>query len=134
MIELSTLMHKVPYVTECKTVPCVWDITSFLTPFMRTTHDFGNVHHVWIHKSVEGTVSVNDNIFMQLLLNWLTLWKISKRQNTVICFWHCHERTVFLLWSQLCSLSKYCSTKVMHAFWLVNWSDVTLHKKVPPFH
>lgn len=83
MIELSTLMHKVPYVTECKTVPCVWDITSFLTPFMQTTHDFGNVHHVWIHKSVEGTVSVNDNIFMQLLLNWLTLWKISKRQNTV---------------------------------------------------
>ena len=48
-------MKNVPCVTKVGTVPCVWDINSFITPFIRTVHDFGNVHHFWLHKSVEGT-------------------------------------------------------------------------------
>ena len=50
-------MKKVPYVSDVGMIPCVWDITSFLAPFMRVTHDFGNVHHVWLHKSVEGIIT-----------------------------------------------------------------------------
>ncbi|KAJ7369538.1 hypothetical protein OS493_038244 [Desmophyllum pertusum] len=57
--ELSIQMKKVPFVCEAKPVPCVWDISSFITPFLRMVHDFGNVHHFWLHKSVEGSLFLN---------------------------------------------------------------------------
>ena len=52
--ELSTLMREVPYVTDVQAVPCVWEINKFLKPFLRTIHDFANVHHFWLHKNIEG--------------------------------------------------------------------------------
>ncbi|KAJ7372556.1 hypothetical protein OS493_019067 [Desmophyllum pertusum] len=55
-MKLSIQMKKVPFVCGAKPVPCVWDISSFITPFLRMVHDFGNVHHFWLHKSVEGNV------------------------------------------------------------------------------
>ncbi|XP_020915414.1 uncharacterized protein LOC110252901 isoform X3 [Exaiptasia diaphana] len=54
--EVATLMMQVPYVQNVKEVPCVWDITSFLSPFLTTVHDFANVHHFWLHKNCEGNV------------------------------------------------------------------------------
>ncbi|KXJ24444.1 uncharacterized protein LOC110248173 [Exaiptasia diaphana] len=54
--ELSNLMKNVPYVNEVCRVPCVWEIMKFLAPFIRTIHDFANVHHFWLHKNAEGNV------------------------------------------------------------------------------
>ncbi|XP_073242963.1 uncharacterized protein [Porites lutea] len=54
--ELSDLMKTVPYVTDVDLIPCVWDLEKFLQPFVRTVHDFANVHHFWVHKNAEGNV------------------------------------------------------------------------------
>ncbi|XP_015775408.1 PREDICTED: uncharacterized protein LOC107353587 [Acropora digitifera] len=55
-LEIADALKRVPYVVEAKQVPCVWNISSFLSTSLRTLHDFGNVHHVWFHKNVEGNV------------------------------------------------------------------------------
>lgn len=52
--EIASALKMVPYVVEARQVPCVWNISSFLSTSLRTLHDFGNVHHVWFHKNVEG--------------------------------------------------------------------------------
>ena len=57
--ELSTLMKEVPYVTDVHVVPCVWEINKFLKPFLRTIHDFANVHHFWLHKNIEGIYRID---------------------------------------------------------------------------
>ena len=40
--------------TDVDLIPCVWDLEKFLQPFLRTVHDFANVHHFWVHKNAEG--------------------------------------------------------------------------------
>ncbi|XP_015749065.1 PREDICTED: uncharacterized protein LOC107328834 [Acropora digitifera] len=55
-LEIANALKRVPYVVEARQVPCVWNISSSLSTSLRTLHDFGNVHHVWFHKNVEGNV------------------------------------------------------------------------------
>ena len=53
-------MKTVPYVTDVDLIPCVWDLEKFLQPFVRTVHDFANVHHFWVHKNAEGKFFKSD--------------------------------------------------------------------------
>ena len=116
IIEIANALKKVPYVVEARQVPCVWYISSFLSTSLRTLHDFGNVHHVWFHKNIEGNYKfrISKKIYFRSL--YFILMKLFWNQGILLSYSFSSSIITILWQSDTC-----CSSFLLSNYPLLVW-------------